>query len=88
MNGEQEITDIVNGCGILRGTILLSSGDAMPRPKPATPRKTRSVILPEDVWAAIEAEAQRADRSVTAQIRVMLAEWFKARKARKIEGMK
>lgn len=78
MNREQEITDVVNCCGILRGNLSFSSEASMPRPKPATPRKTRSIILPEDVWTAIEVEAERADRSVTAQIRVMIADWFKA----------
>lgn len=53
----------------------------MPRPKPTIPRKARSVILPEKVWEAIEAEAERNERSVTGQVRIMIAEWFASHSA-------
>lgn len=50
----------------------------MPRSKPLVPRKARSVLLPEEFWDAIEAEAVRNERSVTGQVRLMLIEWLKA----------
>lgn len=79
-NGQQEITDFVAVYGIIVGNPSFSlEPAAMSRTKSDMPRKLFSISLPEDLRAIVDAEAQQADRSVSAQMRIIVTEWSKAK---------
>lgn len=49
----------------------------MPRTKTSPARKTCSVILPEDHLTVLQEAAAREERTISAQIRLLVAEWVK-----------
>jgi hypothetical protein len=50
----------------------------MPRPKPEIPRIMRSLRLPANLWAAMDAAAKANRRPLTTQIEIALEEHLKA----------